>query len=589
MGLKDLKTSLKDLKFQGNSRSNGSSEPYIRVPIPGNDENGPNNSDIISRSITDTIRVGKFLSDFPRGPLFIAKQVGLQLSNPAIETGYGVGRGNTAIGQILNTAGQVLGAAGIGPTRIYNLGINTIAQVPAGAFGIHFNRHGLVPVQSEATKYYNVVSSKDSADNRLVKLTNRLINKTTPTTNNSLLGQATTFLDRITAVTNNLFGLSALNNESDIIAEYPGGPDSVLGIGKTTIRRYDHTPAFIEQPKYWDQKIKEFNINTTSSIDTKNVTGSIDRTDTTAIDKVNAKPKPKKEEYVSFVSGSAPVPSINVKFAKEYKVEKKRATETNPFIIENRINNGRPGKIGKIKGSRIGEDKITSLPIFSATDPKIAKDVFGGDYLRDLIKFRFEAINSSNPNESDFIVFRAFLNGITYGANATWNSTKYNGRGELFYIYDSFTTAVNFNFKAVAQSRGEMKNMYRKLNYLMANLAPEYVSNRMRGPLMKLTIGNLVYRVPGFITSLNYSIPDDASWEIAIDEPEGGDDEVMLELPHLIDVSVAYTPIYPFLAQKSLNKAPFIAMKDKERKGDGGRWIETTPLINSSNKANINK
>jgi hypothetical protein len=133
-------------------------------------------------AINDTFRIGAFLTSLPRGPLFIAKQVGLQLSNPKLEVKKG---GAAFFGGILKaiftaSPAQALSSVTGGllsPTRIYNLGINTLAQVPANAFGIHFSRHGLLPIQDEETKYEKVVAynndSTNSKNNRLVELKNK--------------------------------------------------------------------------------------------------------------------------------------------------------------------------------------------------------------------------------------------------------------------------------------------------------------------------------------------------------------------------------------------------------------------------------
>ena len=170
------------------------------------------------------------------------------------------------------------------------------------------------------------------------------------------------------------------------------------------------------------------------------------------------------------------------------------------------------------------------------------------------------------------------INGnINIPFNANWNSIKYNGRGENFYVYDGFTSNISFSFRLAAQSRAEMKPMYQKLNYLLTNLCPDYKNNKMRGSFIKLTIGNLIYRQPGFITSLNLDISQEFSWEIALSEPEELDDNLMLELPQVLDVACSFTPIYDFLPQKSINKSPFIADKGNEGK-QGERWITVATI-----------
>ena len=62
----------------------------------------------------------------------------------ATSPGQVVGAGYLTISNLANTI-----SSNFGPTRIYNLGINTLAQVPVNAFGKHFNRHGLTPVQED--------------------------------------------------------------------------------------------------------------------------------------------------------------------------------------------------------------------------------------------------------------------------------------------------------------------------------------------------------------------------------------------------------------------------------------------------------
>ena len=177
---------------------------------------------------------------------------------------------------------------------------------------------------------------------------------------------------------------------------------------------------------------------------------------------------------------------------------------------------------------------------------------------RDLIRFRFEAIDSDNPTKSDTMIFRAFLDDLSDDYKASHNSINYNGRAEDFYTYKSFQRNISFSFKVAAQSRHEMMPIYRKLNYLASNTAPEYSNGRIRTPFMRLTVGGWLDRLPGVLSSVNLKWQKDYPWEIAIDSPENGMDSHMLVLPHVLDVSVNYLPIHNFLPQKSVTKAPFI-------------------------------
>ena len=223
MPLLDLKTDLKSLKYGQDQPGGGNSDqPYIKVDINTVDR-GFNRFRMtkfddglvrggtvgaINASVVDTLRIGKFLTDFPKGPLFIVKQVGLQLSNPQLEhkTNFPTSRPTKGQGLIrnvsnfiTNTANKILNA--VGPTRIYNLGINTLAQVPVNAFGQHIQRHGFTPRRNDDNLYFKVAQyNNNEGNNRLVQL-------------RSILGT------------------------SNDLGTYISGPSSVYGIGSTLIKR----------------------------------------------------------------------------------------------------------------------------------------------------------------------------------------------------------------------------------------------------------------------------------------------------------------------------------------------------------------
>ena len=94
--------------------------------------------------------------------------------------------------------------------------------------------------------------------------------------------------------------------------------------------------------------------------------------------------------------------------------------------------------------------------------------------------------------------------------------------------------------------------MYKKLNYLASTLAPDYnAAGFMRGNIVRLTMGGYLYEQPGIIKSLNYTIPMESTWEIAINE-DGASDQSVKELPHMIKVTgLTFTPIQEFLPAKA--------------------------------------
>ena len=198
----------------------------------------------------------------------------------------------------------------------------------------------------------------------------------------------------------------------------------------------------------------------------------------------------------------------------------------------------------------VGQDRVNMSDVVLDTD----KARFGDDK-RDLVKFAFEIIDNDDIKLVNAILFRAFLTGYTDTHNAEWSAKRYSGRGENFYTYQGFERDVNFNFKVAAQSKQEMRFIYKKLNLLLSTLYPDYSSaGFMRGNITKLTIGDLFVRTPGILTGLNLTVDDNYPWEIAFDEPEGGDDEDMLETPQIIDVATSFKPILNVLPQTGFTK-----------------------------------
>jgi hypothetical protein len=567
-------TSLRTLKYGSDTPGGGSSgEPYItqRIP-PAFQEQVPStniwNSDnglirggfagAARASLLDTSRIGKFLTDAPRGPLFVAKQIGLQLSNPKLETRT-------------DALGQLLGA--VGSTRIYNLGINTLAQIPINAFGGHITRHGLFPILNEGQLYSKVVVANDIAgSNRLVRLKDKL--QIYPDSN---------------------------------IAQYVGGPGSIDGIGTTIIRRYDNTLSNVQYNQY-------ASLERTEAVSIDFATGeiaeaiSISSISNTSI--LYQRPAPDidyflaqgvSEQYFdgslsqiaannniitgSLVSTPSQIDQNVIDYPAAGRTYNKLKSTIDTQITGSRVGtayivkdangnvelpisfaytgkaySGRnrdldlvkyniEGRLG-LSGANGQQDQINLTPLYISNAPPGTTVVINGEQrnVRDLIKFRIEAVDNDAPNQSVWMIFRAYLKDINDNPNPSWNTVNYVGRGEPFYIYNGFERNVSFNFQVAAMSEAELQPMWQKLNYLYSNVMPDYSNNVMRAPYMKLTIGNYMYRQPGIIKSLNYTISNDSPWEIAITDPEQRGN--LYELPHVLNVSMTFAPIHDFLPRK---------------------------------------
>lgn len=247
--------------------------------------------------------------------------------------------------------------------------------------------------------------------------------------------------------------------------------------------------------------------------------------------------------------------------------ERKKATATGatPFSpnyttknVENRLNYTDPGqRSGKSyasyttgvvgpNGKKVGPlDKINALPLYQSSKVTDSEH-------NDLVKFRIAAIDGGAPSLKTFIHFRAYLDSFSDNFSSDWAGTKYLGRGEEFFSYSGFKRNINLGWTVMAQSKEELIPMYKKLNFLASNLAPDYSKQGfMRGPLVQLTVGGYLYEQVGFITGLNYElIGDNTTWEIGIND-DGGNDSTVKELPHMIKVTgFGFTPIHSFVPSK---------------------------------------
>jgi hypothetical protein len=536
MALRDLKTNLTDLRWGNDIPGGGDSGlPYIKISTPEKStaierialESAKFSSDFpvrgglysVRAAAEDAIRIRKFLTDFPKGSNFTQKQVGLQKSNPLIETGKNGGRINT---------------------RTYNLNSNLLFSTLQAGTGNYYPRAGATPftLLDDDNKYFSIVGKKSTKENRLFNLLDSKINKNIDSFKLENLG---------------------ISSDDTQIMNYIGGPNSLYGDGETVIfRSTDHTglPIDTSKPNTYptSEYIPQANTGSLSilgptfylknnNISDENLGIFYDEIITN--NKSVIKPTENilnKERYIigstfnDFRKDILPSGSI---FSRDY---------TNPKIFqERRIGVGSPGSRPRESRKNInivyepGQDKKNLTPIYYG-DGRIEDD----PDQRDLIKFAFETIDNDNINQTYRTHFRAYLKGFSDNNSAEWDNKKYAGRGDKMYSYQGFDRSISFSFTVLAHSKQEMKPLWQKLNYLNSTLQPDYNPNNgfMRGNIHKLTIGEYLYRMPGIITSLNFSIQDQYSWEIKMNEPEQGNDEDMMELPHLIDVSVSFKPIF---------------------------------------------
>ena len=410
----------------------------------------------------DKQRIEKFLKT-QRGYTFIQKQKALQIANPKMEVGEAAQPFNQQVGALLQ--------GGIEYTRVYNEGQNTLAQVGVMGSGIHYDRHGLVPYNPFQLKYEYVVKNKSVDLNRLLVLYK-------------------TKLERNTNINSGALFDLGISPSPLTLFEYQGGPDSVGGIGATTIPRFVDTD--FDPGNSNNTKVFAFNYNQLSD----------------ALSEAEKGQGGIRQDFRKRFLGNIP--------SSDYLRDS--------IIVNYGIDTNTGDAIGLQYPEIIPKDNFN--PWSNLNTP-------------DLINFGFEAIEYDGNNT--FIQFRAFLNNFSDNHTANYSPINYIGRGETFQVYNGFTRQISFGFLIAAQSRAELLPLYDKLNVFVSQLYPDYGPNSfMRTPVVKMTAGDYLYRQPGFLNSVNLTIEQDYPWEL-----ESG-----IQLPHVIKADCQFTPLHDFLPRR---------------------------------------
>ena len=531
-----LKTSLKDLQYGKDQRGGGwSGLPYNRFPFPENADTKmrdyytlnqtsldfPSRGGVVTTDLTglplsfrgelDKKMIEKYMNNTPRGQMFIQKQTGLQLSNPKIQTSETV-----PSFKISELPGSIEN------TRIWNKGRNFKTQYQVAGTGLHINRAGLLPFNPNEAFYAKTMELENLLKGDEIMTTNRLLilqqmKLSGETTGPGLVGAP----PKGPLIANNL-GIPVYK---DILFEYLGGPGSVYGLGSTTIKRYVHTDRTMLPDKMDGPGNKPMN----------SLTMTYDRL-------MKAKKSTFSSNGKSITNYGdyrlAVGPNNNIEGQKDLWGYDATLRLDQRFFSTKETN---PGKV----------DKLNKLTHIFTSDIEDAYETKGKNQ-DDLIKLIFECKSNDKTSESVFLFFRAYLGQITDNNQGSYSNFRYMGRGENFYTYQGFERSINFGFKIAIGSREELDGAYERLNYLISQVYPDYSpkTKYMRSNLIKLTIGDYIYKMPGFLDSVNVTISNESTWEI--------DDG--RQLPHSLDVAIGFKPIFEYLPERSMGNKTNMAI-----------------------------
>lgn len=503
----------KDLKFgigRASDRPGGgfSGQPFITIPFKDSfglpiEQIGQTGNDLFIRGgqflakhiKDDEIRIGKFLKS-TNGVLWTAQQNLLaQTFRPHLPQD-------------------------IYPVEIYNP-VNTLIQLAGNAFGEHTNKLGLNPFNFDiphgqgSGSYLNQTQTVYNTDK-----TNRL----TILYSSKILGNPKTTVDRRAA------------NGFDI--DFDNGSNSTFIINGNGLFGYRRAT------------------NTAKTILTQDQEQANSSKFSTIISSELAQTNPKQYNSTN-IDGSEGI--------LDFRDSTPSSTTFNSFLAKSKyINNNRQTTFGMSDPGLRNKDvsNISALSSSTPSDKINTSVVYKSNTVSsslsesDLIPFYFQVVNNDDPSQYEFIHFRAYLENFTDNFTGNWQSFKYSGRGENFYIYDSFQRSINFGFTIAVESRAEQSPQYQKINYLASLTAPDYAQNSgfMRGCFVKMTIGDYLTQVPGFLNSVNYSVANNIPWDIARDiDGKPLDKNIAKILPTVITVTVNFTPVHNFVPKKGAN------------------------------------
>tara|TARA_R110001599_G_scaffold1706_5_gene8495 strand:- start:47010 stop:48680 length:1671 start_codon:yes stop_codon:yes gene_type:complete len=479
--------------------------PLMQRGIQRGKDNPSGKINFITAPIMDTVRVGKFMGS-PNGLLFMAKQFGLQLTNPKSEF-------------------PPLIPAGLHPNRIFNP-LSFIGQIPANAIGLHMDRHGAgfanVPEfnYEYTVKFYNnppFPQDPNDTFNRLVRLakelgTGRFDKAAAPLNVPKGIAKINTILDKLAGFAN--------RGKGEPIKMLSGlmGPNSLFGIGRTTIRRSRFPASFTSE------KIKMQYSHGDDTYIKKNPEGSykaiaehpsaLEGIYDVVIDGPDAEGESttprgifayKSFEYGDIIRASKESTLIDYTGKKDY-------IETNANSVYGLVDYG---------NQRGESDKLVT-----EEDPE----------LNDFVKF---SITGKIDNAERILKFRAYgLGSISDDTSFNWNEVNYSGRTATQFAFDKVSRTLTHDLIIPAFTPDELKANYNKLDQLYKMASPSIDSSGLpTAPLNKFTLGDLYDDVNVVIEKITFTIEEDFPWDIGVGA-EGETAEA--QLPMVIKLNLSY-------------------------------------------------
>ncbi len=462
----------------------------------------------LTAPIIDLVRVGKYLAS-PDGLLFMAKQVGLQLSNPK--------------GQFTKD---------LHANRIFNP-LAFALQVPANVLGIHIDRHNMGPLNEESGLMgitYEGMLRHSEPDIDKVYQNNRLVGLL----DDFGLGHSGDYNPKIVpgGVIDSLSGKMGPNSLYGII----GRTDirsSKAGVGGAAIETSNYTPDTPYAKTYAGStsEVKQGE----SAPDFQITVGSDGRDDydsywTKKVEKLgtgDAADLPSRAAH-GFPSSTGPIDPLETIIGQygthDYETLKKFRGQPKSSIIDFRD----PENI-EYKNNILQRLRLTDYG--KARGASEAQDMYGDDpdNDNDFVKIK---IVSVDPELT--VMVRAYNLEVEDKLTPSYSEIKYSGNPAASHVFDTIGRSFSIKFAVPSFSSQELKRNYLRLNDLMRLASPKIVSKYASGNILEITVGHLWQDVPCVVDSFDYKFMDD-QWDIAFGK---GHETSGFELPMHFECTV---------------------------------------------------
>jgi hypothetical protein len=582
MGLIDLKTDLKSLKYGLDRRGLGSSkEPFITKTIPEGETPGATRDVLLRQgsivsSANDVSRLTQLFTT-TRGLTFITNQNLLSRLSVKTESTLGPAYAGGNINQGVYLPTSTLAQAGVGftGTHLNLLGLDPSSPAAGIVEGGLFPGGGLIRYEQAAFDF-----NKNNL-NRLVKLKEDKID---------------------------------LDPNSTELLSYSGGPGAPLGIGQTIIKRTSNTTGInpygnpeggygLLSKNKVANSITFFNTNSPSGSITEVTYGAGSANvlaDSLSIQSSTNTSKTKVAQSITYFNNNFPSGSIsnvtygagsNSSLATESSITSS-VDNSNVKISQAKTyfnDNSPSGSISDVTYGVVSDNKVVTLktaynkgtnaslkqkgsanPNYKTTSYEAGNDITGDKFNKatnkklntstenikpdndQLIKFYLNFIDPDNPGIDNYLYWQAYVDNFNDQIGAEYDSYNYVGRGYPLYKYKGFTRKIGLDFTIVAGDQDQLVSIYQKLNTFIQRMAPNYGNEGyLRGSFVKLTFGDYLNSVPGIINGFSLSPIFDAGFDIT----QGR------QLPKAIKVSgFDFIPIADNNNQLISNKSTFISV-----------------------------